>query len=697
MEVYLKNSCKNVGVCFDFENGLVCSLVYKGVEICAKKSDIFAVRLTDKNGDIKDYRSSSATIFSQETSEENAVYNYSGFAENFTVRVFVKTTDNGFNLRFEVKNGTDKIVEHVEILPVVLKPFVKNGGIGQLLFPYNEGALISDSDERGDSHLLHLEPEYPSQGSFGIFPNMICSQFMAYLFGGAGFYVGAHDVKRGLKEIDYYGVDEDKNVKLEVRLYSGKGYGEDFAIDYPMVYEFFDGEWQDGAQIYKDWFYKNLPSGLKKVKDNADLPAWYNDFPLILTYPIRGYNDMDKMTPNELFPYVNVLPYVDKFSKETGTKVMVLLMHWEGTAPWAPPYVWPPFGGEDEFDKLFNALKQNGHILGVYCSGFSFTEQSNILPSYDCKEILKDKETFKAFCAGRDGKVLKSKICEGQRSGYDLCVASDKGKEILDSAYDPLFAKGLDYVQVLDQNHGGGQYFCYSREHNHPPCVGPWMTGEMQKLLGEWNKKAGKTLLGCESASSEPFIPNLLFSDNRFELAHFIGKAVPLYAYLYHEFVHNFMGNQVSGLLCNSSYLYRMAYSFTAGDMPTIVLNAKGFIQQKWGQRDFSQVPDEKSVLALIKAMRDFYVDECKEFKHGNMIKPLEYKTGENSFDCEYGRTYTDKEVLSNAFEYQLQTEQGEKKGRVQFFINYNLQPKTIEFKGRLIEIKPLSIYHEEI
>ncbi|MBQ7374226.1 MAG: hypothetical protein IJW64_06700 [Clostridia bacterium] len=672
-------------VCLDFEKGLISSLNYKGVELCAKVSDIFAVRLTDKTGNIADYRSSQAnSVKALKVGADIERYEYSGFAEDFSITVLIENVARGFNLRFAVKNFTNKIIEHIEVLPIVLKPFVKNGGIGQLLFPYNEGALIDDNDLRANSHLAYLEPDYPTITACGLFPNMLCTQFVAYTFGEQGLYVGAHDKIRSPKAIDYFAVDTEKNIKLQIRLYSGKGYGEDFETDYDMVYRFFDGDWHDGADIYKNWLYENLPNGLKKVSQNSDLPDWYHDFPIVLTYPVRGYNDMDKMIPNELFPYVNILPYVEKFSKETGAKIMVLLMHWEGTAPWAPPYVFPPFGGEDEFDKLFDALKEKGHLLGVYCSGFSFTEQSNILTSYDCKEILKDKEIFKAFCAGRDGKVLKSTVCTGQRSGYDICVASDKGREILDQAYDPLFAKKLDYIQVLDQNHGGSQLFCFSNEHNHPPCVGSWMTVEMQKLLSEWNKKAGKTLLGCETASAEPFLPNLLFSDNRFELAHFIGKAVPLYAYLYHEFAHNFMGNQVSGLLLNESYLYRMAYSFVAGDMPTIVLNAKGFIQQKWGQRDFTEVPIEKDVLTFIKNMREFYIENKQFTCYGNMIKPLAYETGEVTFDCEYGRKYTDKEVLSTAYEFG-----GEK---IQIFANYNLTAKTVNVGGKEVEIQPLSV-----
>lgn len=681
-------SVNNGCISLDLKNGIISSVCYNGEEISAKQSPIFFVRLIDKAGKVFDFDATTAKQV--DISEDSKTVVYSQFEESIFVTLRFELKKKGVNVRFAVENNTGKIIEHVDIMPFVLKPFIKNGGIGKMLYPFNEGAIVEDDDLRTLCHFKYQEPEYPSQGSFGVFPNMVQSQFMAYLFGKHGLYVGAHDEKRGLKGIDYYQIDEQKNIKIQMRIYSGKSYGEDFAIDYDMVYEFFDGEWQDGADIYKKWFYEHLPVGLKKVRENENLPAWYHDFPLILAYPVRGLHDMDEMTPNELFPYVNALPYVDKFAKATGAKILVLLMHWEGTAPWAPPYVYPPFGGEEEFDKFFNALKERGHLLGVYCSGFSYTEQSNVLPSYDCKEILKDKETFKAFCAGRDGKVLHSKICEGQRVGYDLCIASDKGREILDEAYNPLFDKKLDYVQILDQNHGGGQYFCYSNEHNHPPCVGPWMTEEMQKLLNEWNIKADKTLLGCESASSEPFLPNLLFSDNRFELVQFIGKCVPLYAYIYHEFLHNFMGNQVCCLFGADSYLYRLAYSFSAGDMPTLVLSPKGVILSYWGQRDIEDIPNEESVLKFIKNLREFYLENINFLCYGNMVKPLPYKTCEYTYRNDfYGRSYTAEEVLTSAFEYD-----GKK---IQLFINYNEDERTVEFGGKQIAIQGLSVLKVEI
>ena len=195
----------------DLQKGLIASVCYKDTQICAKQTPLFVVRLTDKAGAFCDYTSAMAK--SVETNEGEHTATYSQFGEDFSVKLCFFATEKGVNVRFSVKNSTDKIVEHVEILPFVFKSLVKNGGIGKILHPYNEGVLVEDDNLRAPCHLQHIDPEYPSQGSYGMFPNMVQSQFIAYLFEGKGLYVGAHDEVRGLKAIDYYSVDEQKNMK----------------------------------------------------------------------------------------------------------------------------------------------------------------------------------------------------------------------------------------------------------------------------------------------------------------------------------------------------------------------------------------------------------------------------------------------------------------------------------------------------
>ena len=437
---------------------------------------------------------------------------------------------------------------------------------------------------------------------------------LAYLWKDSGLYIGAHDPHRAVKDINIVKVAE--GVTLKLRLFCGSDFGQKFKNDYPIIFSVTDSRWESAAERYRAWFETSLPKRVKKINENCELPEWYADSPLVVSYPIRGTHDMDEMFPNKLYPYTNALPILDSIKKACDARLLVLLMHWEGTAPWAPPHVWPPYGDKKNFDEFLNALHRNGDMLGVYCSGFGYTMQSNLIAEYNKESEYKERDLERGMCAGPDGKVAISNICTGQRSGYDICPASPVGRALLDEAYEPLLKSELDYVQILDQNHGGGQYFCYGRDHGHPPAPGAWMTENMQHMLSAWNDTAGKMLLGCESAASEAFIGNLLFSDNRFELNYFLGTPVPFYAYVYHEYVRNFMGNQVCCPLNmnEESLRYRIAYSFSAGDCMTLVLTQDGDLMDQWGMKDFSRLPDKDKALRLIANLTKFYKDEASKY-----------------------------------------------------------------------------------
>jgi hypothetical protein len=333
-----------------------------------------------------------------------------------------------------------------------------------------------------------------------------------------------------------------------------------------------------------------------------------------------------------MYPYSNALPIVREIKNRTGSKILVVLMHWEGTAPWAPPYVWPPYGGEDIFYAFRDALHKGGDLLGVYCSGFGYTLQSNLIEEYNKEKEYSSRGLERAMCAGPDNKVSISRICTAQRHGVDICPASDAGSALLWEAYKPLFESGIDYAQILDQNHGGGQYFCYSRDHGHPPAPGAWMTEKMQQMLSKWNTAAPSMLFGCESAAAEPFIGNLLMSDNRFELNYHIGVPVPLYSYIYHEYLYNFMGNQVCSPFdeCDDRSLwYRIGYSFAAGDCMTLILDQDGNPKSRWGCIETDYIPDRDKVLMLVSNLSRLWREKAKDFIFGaRMIEAPIVKCG---------------------------------------------------------------------
>ncbi len=567
---------------------------------------------------------------------------------------------------FTVENRSALAVEFLDLPGVSFGGLLReNGGDCAVVSSYNEGLLVEDWRRKTNM----TDPEYPSLGGYMMYPYMLSSPLTMWLYGGEGLAMYVMDDESGPKGLDFRcaeGVTE-----CRTRLFLGGEAGGDIRKPIRIVWTHFTGDWQAGAEVYRKHVYEKLQAApLSEIK----LPAWYtDDMPLVITYPVRGIHDMDKMDPNKLFPYPNVLPLVDEFAARTGCRIMVLLMHWEGTAPWAPPYVWPPYGGEETFRELMDKLHNDGNLLGVYCSGLGFTEQSNLIDTYNCASLIAEKGYDKGFCKAPDQSLPHSRICTGQRSGYDICPANGVGRRILDEALAPLLASGVDYVQALDQNHGGGMYFCYAKDHGHPPVPGGWMTAASLDLLDGWKDSCPETLLGCESAAAEPYIRDLRLSDNRYELCYMFGKPIPLYAYLYHRYLHNFMGNQVS---CPVAYTTeglctRIAYSFAAGDMITLVLNDDGEIMFHWGMRDFSRTPDRDTIIGFCGELHQWHSIYPALFRDGEMVAPMHYSCDTVDVLMGDGSVRREGAVFSTAWQTEGKT--------VQLFVNHTDTAVTVK------------------
>ena len=663
----------------DAQRGCVTSVTVGAQTLLAEESALFRIGIRLPDSTLLTAISAEGRLCGQTQQEDGVLLSYTdfpGFEPGITVSVSLTVKDGALHAYVSAKNTTESMLEWIEVLPLILPALRGEDGPlnAQILFPYNEGMLVDSQQLRQRSWFPSREPKYPSVGWYPVFPNMVCSQMMAYLYdaedGRRALYFGAHDPRRGVKAIDFR--PAGNAVTMIFRYYCGVDYGADYEAGFPLVICPLAGGWEAAAEVYRTWFDQNLPKRLKSISENPNLPDWYEDNPLVVSYPVRGIHDMDiPMNPNALYPYTNALPLVDEIAEKTDARLLVLLMHWEGTAPWAPPYVWPPFGDPQNFQQYLDALHQRKHLLGVYCSGFGYTINSNLI-DYSRADAYEKDGLEAAMCAAPNGEVLISKICTAQRAGYDICPASEAGRSLLADAYLPLLTSQVDYAQILDQNHGGGQYFCYSRHHGHAPAPGPWMTENMQELLGGWNDAAGATLLGCESAAAEPFIGNLLFSDNRFELCYHFGRPVPLYAYLYHEYVRNFMGNQVSCPIPTDmdTLRYRMGYSFSIGDCMTIVLCPDGTLMQNWGTRDFDHAPDKEKALAFIARMTKFYREEAKPFLYnGRMIEGLRITCGLAPFGHNLPEILSSAweadgkraQILINAFDHPISCKVGEK------------------------------------
>ena len=633
---------KSYAITINEECGSISALSFEGKEYLKHELPIFTAAFRKSNGDL--WTMNSAQMKYSGKKEDEYLYDSDCFS------AFVKIlTGDEIQISVSIKNKGNDAVEYIETAICVDKELGKN----KILWGFNEGVVVDNFKQR-EKCLGFLEPKYPGMGFMPLFPAVIETQFMAYYDEETGLYMGAHDAGGNLKAIDF--IPYKTGIKMYFRFYTGADFGADYKMEFPWVLKPYKGGWHEAADIYREWFSAN--TDFVPINENKQLPEWYKESPVVVTYPVRGLHDTDTMTPTKLFPYITGLSQIEKISEAIDSKILVLLMHWEGTAPWAPPYVWPPYGGEKAFKEYVKALHEKGHLIGVYCSGMGYTMKSKLIDDYECSKDFEEKNLAKIMCRSPKEELLKSEICTMQLEGYDMCPTQKFTSDVLIDQTKKMISSGVDYIQLMDQNHGGNSYFCYSKKHGHSPVPGKWQIDAVKKILSAASS-GSNVLLGCESAAGETFIPNLLFSDNRFNCAYSIGEPVPMYAYIYHEYVNNFMGNQVcmDGTFDYEknpeNLLMRMAYSFCAGDMMTIIITDSGKIVWNWGLRNFEVLPDNKKILEFTRQANGFRKREGKYLNSGKMLKPTDLKLGKNEIIEKSGfKLHVDKLIQSKWLAY---------------------------------------------
>ncbi|GHU98444.1 hypothetical protein FACS1894211_02180 [Clostridia bacterium] len=549
-----------------------------------------------------------------------------------------------------VRNRTGFAVEWLAWPATVFENrLAARGGDFKILSPIFEGAEIGNPMLREKVGLPYLQVDYPMRGWDGLYPASTAFQFTAYYNDKCGVYFGAHDPNMNMKTIDTREAPE--GVKIEHLFLPGAADNAEIA-SYEIVLGTFAGGWYTAAEIYRAFAERCGLIKMPPVRENPLIPDWVHESPVVLIYPVRGAKDTGAGAnePNpEYFPYTNALPYIESLAKKLDSKILVLLCHWEGTAPWAPPFVWPPYGGKENFTEFCAALHKAGHLLGVYGSGSGWTQKSILDPAYNMERYFEEHRLKDAMCIHPDQSLPYAYICNGNiRWGYDMCTYTRPAREIVKGEIERLVAESeVDYIQYFDQNLGGMPSICYGMSHGHPRTPGKWQIEAQRTLLQECNEvieragKKGKVVLGCEGGASEPFIGELVFNDGRNYGAYQFGVPAAAYAYLFHHYQSNFMGNQNTtyGYLDVGRYpeniFWRTASGFANGDLMTVVWRERGRLHWDWSSPwDLPQV-DQEGYAAFVKLLNDWRKGAAREeLLYGKMTRP--YRTDCEQIEVEY-------------------------------------------------------------
>ena len=203
-----------------------------------------------------------------------------------------------------------------------------------------------------------------------------------------------------------------------------------------------------------------------------------------------------------------------------------------------------------------------------------------------------------------------------------------------------------------------------------------------------------KPLLGCEAAAAEPFIPYLLFNDNRATINFAYGTPVPAYQYVNHEYLNGFMGNQnsmrhtVDLEKSPMNMLQRLALAFVSGDMFTVILRGNGDMIETWNTNWDAKIPNQDYMKTLIKNLNGWRKTGGLDYLvTGRMIKPLPFEGTSNipMLAKPSGLPINISSVLTSNWESQ-------KGQNAQFFVNY--LPEVQEITVDVSALKDVAIHH---
>ena len=611
-------------------NGSVLSAKRNGYELILPAAEPFFLQLLKENGDQILLKGSDFATFEK----EGNVFRYNGCTQfpDLVCEIHVRINGEFICFRNKVTGvPADHAIEWID------SPQVRIFGNRSLLVPRHDGIVINDVTVRRKMPKGAYHPigyAYRGRNPGAVFPVNTMMQFMADYDENGGIFIAAFDRKCVYKAMEFE-VLEDDSARLSLQTFTGCDFGEDYTTEFDYVITGFSGNWMNAAQIYRDWYDTHAAPA-------KPYPKWLEDSPVILIYPVLGEGtDHGKyqLHPNCYYPYSSALPYINKYNKAFDSRVMALLMHWEGTAPWAPPYIWPPLGGEDMLADFRDALHKDGNLLGLYASGTAWTQTSSI-NDYSMEAVCKEQNLTRHMKRGPHGEI-DANCCNGpqeQRLGYDMCMNEEWPRQEVRNEIKKVASFGVDYCQYFDQNHGGGQHPCYSREHNHAPVPGVEQTQAMQTLMKDIHNDikllGSEMVLGCESSAAEPFVNYLQLNDARNASMWWQGEPVPAQSFIFHDRSTCFAGNQCATFWqirydeCPENLLFRLAYSFNAGYLLSVTLKEQGNIHWSWGYEWSNSAPEQESVITLVRNLNKIRKEFPQYLLYGRMEIP------ENKVEC---------------------------------------------------------------
>ena len=200
---------------------------------------LFTLRARRPDGEPVYFSSDEAEITANDECiayDESVIYAF----ENLRVKLTLGGGDS-ICWRIAVENSSDLAVEYIDLARVRLAGRLKrNGGDCAVVSSYNEGLYVDDSAKKSSM----TDPEFPSQGGYMMYPYMLSTPMMMWLYGERGILMSVEDKTASPCGLDFCCGDD--STEFRIRLFLGGEPGGDISNDVAIRWTRFDGGGMDG-------------------------------------------------------------------------------------------------------------------------------------------------------------------------------------------------------------------------------------------------------------------------------------------------------------------------------------------------------------------------------------------------------------------------------------------------------------------
>ena len=291
-----------------------------------------------------------------------------------------------------------------------------------------------------------------------------------------------------------------------------------------------DNNWEDAAEIYRDWATKQTWSATL-LKNRTDVPANLHNSPLVISSQV----DMENLSdlPSQL----------NLWAEKYNTQVIYRPLGWEKYGNWTGIDYFPSRIGDQNFLNLNNQLKSNNITTSGFIEGFHWvwnltdgtSETNTTLQSY-----FADNKGNDLCRTQKNGTLYEAK--ESVRQVYFLCRGTNRGKTFLLDVAKGLFDRGITNIHNDYDHLMGGDGPCFNKSHGHPIPYGTWETDLMIKTYHDIIQEAKIREIKNFSLTKEwPCeIFNMIlngYQARNWKIVSSQKNQIPLFLYVYHDYI----------------------------------------------------------------------------------------------------------------------------------------------------------------